>query len=174
VTREAEHFLRVSSSRPGRCLRRCSAQCWSPSPGGDLLGVNQASLFRSTRRPASCGRRRRGCRESFFQIRVPGARHRRHRRALRRAGVAVGRHTDSRFDSSADRASGYRTKSVLCVPIHDLGGRVFAVAQALNKRSGEPFDAADLRRFQEWMAALGVLLESWWRMSERGTRGGPG
>ena len=76
-------------------------------------------------------------------------------------------YADPRFNREADRATGYRTRSVLCVPIRDLDGRVFAVAQALNKQDGGAFDAADLRRFREWMASLGVLLESWWRMSGR-------
>ena len=63
---------------------------------------------------------------------------------------------------------------MLCVPIRDLDGRVFAVAQALNKNDGGTFDAADLRRFRDWMGSLGVLLESWWRMSGRaGTHKAP-
>ena len=54
------------------------------------------------------------------------------------------------------------------MPIRDSHGHVFAVAQLLNKQDAPAFDAADERRFQEFAAAIGVLLESWWRMSRRG------
>ncbi|RYY37524.1 GAF domain-containing protein, partial [archaeon] len=40
---------------------------------------------------------------------------------------------DPRFDRSMDTATGYRTKSVLCLPITDNKGRVMAVLQAINK-----------------------------------------
>jgi adenylate cyclase len=51
------------------------------------------------------------------------------------------------------------------VPLLDQQGRVFGAAQLLNKAGGAPFDAEDERRFVEFMASLGVILESWWRMS---------
>ncbi len=74
-------------------------------------------------------------------------------------------HADLRFDASVDRASGYTTRSILCVPLLDQQGRVFGVAQMLNKNTGAAFDADDEQRFQEFMAAVGVILESWWRMA---------
>jgi len=80
-------------------------------------------------------------------------------------------HADLRFDASVDRASGYTTQSLLCVPLLDSQSRVFGVAQMLNKRSGEPFDADDEQRFQEFMAAVGVILESWWRMARTAPAG---
>jgi adenylate cyclase len=68
------------------------------------------------------------------------------------------------FNPEVDRDTGFRTHSILCVPIADRGGRVFAVAQLLNKRSGEPFDANDERRFADFTRSIGVVLESWVRM----------
>ena len=50
------------------------------------------------------------------------------------------------------------------MPVKDRRGRVFAVAQVLNKTGDVPFDAGDERRFQEFATSLGVVLESWWRM----------
>ena len=44
---------------------------------------------------------------------------------------------------------------------------MFAVAQLLNKRSGECFDDRDERRFAEFTRSLGVVLESWVRMAAR-------
>ena len=69
------------------------------------------------------------------------------------------------FNREVDQRTGYRTRSILCVPIVDRQGRTFAVAQLLNKAGGVPFDAADERRFHELATSLGVILESWWRMS---------
>jgi putative methionine-R-sulfoxide reductase with GAF domain len=77
---------------------------------------------------------------------------------------------DLRFDPSVDRASGYTTRSILCVPLLDQQGRVFGVAQMLNKTGGAPFDADDEQRFEELMASVGVILESWWRLSRSGPR----
>jgi sigma-B regulation protein RsbU (phosphoserine phosphatase) len=50
---------------------------------------------------------------------------------------------DPRFDSSVDRRSGFRTRSILCVPIRNRNGRIVGVLQLLNKKDGE-FGAADL------------------------------
>jgi sigma-B regulation protein RsbU (phosphoserine phosphatase) len=50
---------------------------------------------------------------------------------------------DPRFDSSVDRRSGFRTRSILCVPIRNRTGRIVGVLQLLNKRDGE-FGPADL------------------------------
>jgi putative ABC transport system ATP-binding protein len=78
------------------------------------------------------------------------------------------------FNPDVDRQTGFRTKSILCVPLHDRRGEVFAVAQLLNKESGSPFDTADERRFAEFAGSLGVILESWHRMSRRRSAGSAG
>jgi putative ABC transport system ATP-binding protein len=69
------------------------------------------------------------------------------------------------FNRAVDQQTGYRTQTMLCVPIVDRRGRVIAVAQVLNKRGGVPFDAADEQRFAEFANSLGVVLESWWQMA---------
>jgi ABC-type lipoprotein export system ATPase subunit/putative methionine-R-sulfoxide reductase with GAF domain len=71
------------------------------------------------------------------------------------------------FNPEVDRQTGFRTRAILCVPLRNRRGEVFAVAQLLNKRSGSPFDDADERRFADFAASLGVILESWWRMASR-------
>jgi adenylate cyclase len=77
------------------------------------------------------------------------------------------------FNRAVDQRTGYRTRSILCVPLADKRGRTIAVAQLLNKSGERPFDAADERRMGEFAASLGVVLESWWRMGRagRGARG---
>lgn len=49
---------------------------------------------------------------------------------------------DERFDQSWDKASGYRTRQMLCKAIVNREGRTTGVFQLLNKREG-PFDDAD-------------------------------
>jgi putative ABC transport system ATP-binding protein len=66
-------------------------------------------------------------------------------------------HAEARFDKSADEESGYRTRSVLSVPIADARGQVFAVAELVNKRGGEPFDDGDEQRVRELTSSLAVL-----------------
>ena len=51
------------------------------------------------------------------------------------------------FNRAVDQETGYRTRTLLCVPISDQHGRVFAVAQVLNKRGDAPFAAARRARF---------------------------
>jgi putative ABC transport system ATP-binding protein len=71
------------------------------------------------------------------------------------------------FNREIDRGTGYHTRSVLCVPIHDRQKRVFAVAQLLNKRDGNTFTSADESRLVEFSNTLGVIVESWTRLNSR-------
>ena len=43
---------------------------------------------------------------------------------------------DVRFDAAWDRATGYRTRSTLCVPMKNQHGRTIGVVQVLNKNEG--------------------------------------
>src|SRR5262245_46240513 len=47
-------------------------------------------------------------------------------------------YADPRFQQEFDRRSGYRTRSILCMPMRNNLGRIVGVIQALNKRGG-PF-----------------------------------
>ena len=49
---------------------------------------------------------------------------------------------DPRFDAEWDRRTGYRTRSILCVPMKNQHGRSIGVVQVLNKASG-PFTTED-------------------------------
>ncbi|MCP3956710.1 MAG: ATP-binding cassette domain-containing protein [bacterium] len=71
------------------------------------------------------------------------------------------------FDPATDRQTGYRTRSILCVPILDAEGEVIAVAQVLNKQGGEAFDADDERQLTEFAEAMSAILESWRQMSRQ-------
>ncbi|MHC4505922.1 MAG: GAF domain-containing protein [Planctomycetota bacterium] len=74
---------------------------------------------------------------------------------------------DPRFNPQADRETGFRTRTILCLPIRSGDGRVFGVSQLLNRCDGKPFDAADEARFADFTSSIGVILETWWRMQKR-------
>jgi adenylate cyclase len=71
------------------------------------------------------------------------------------------------FNPEVDRKTGFRTRSILCVPLRDANDRVFAVAQLLNPRDRACFCEADEARFAEFTDSIGVILETWWTMSKR-------
>lgn len=52
---------------------------------------------------------------------------------------------DARFNEDIDIQTGYKTRSILSMPIKDASGEVLGVAQAVNKLSlkDEPFDEHD-------------------------------
>jgi sigma-B regulation protein RsbU (phosphoserine phosphatase) len=51
-------------------------------------------------------------------------------------------YNDERFEPDVDRRLGYRTRSLLCMPMRNKDGQVIGVLQLLNKRSGQ-FTASD-------------------------------
>ena len=79
-------------------------------------------------------------------------------------------YADPRFNQDVDRRTGFRTRSILCLPLHDRHGSVFAITQLLNRRDGEPFDRRDESRYAEFAGSLSVLLESLLGMGNRSSR----
>ena len=79
---------------------------------------------------------------------------------------------DPRFNAEIDRRFGYRTRAILGLPILDRRGEVFAVAQLLNRRDGEAFDAADAERVAPLLADMGVMLESLHALAPLAATGG--
>jgi len=87
--------------------------------------------------------------------------------AVATSGAAVridDAYADPRFNPEIDRRTGFRTRSVLAMPVRDRQGRIFGVAQLLNRRDARPFDPADEERFGRFAAPLGLILESWQRL----------
>jgi sigma-B regulation protein RsbU (phosphoserine phosphatase) len=62
-------------------------------------------------------------------------------------------YADPRFDQKIDQLTGFRTGSLLTVPVRDREGSLVAVLQLLNHR-GDGFSAADV----EFLAELGVAF----------------
>lgn len=52
-------------------------------------------------------------------------------------------YADPRFNQAIDRQTGYRTRSILTIPLLGHDGELVGVAQVLNKISGGAFDAED-------------------------------
>ncbi len=73
---------------------------------------------------------------------------------------------DPRLDRRADEITGYRTRSILAMPLRDRSGKIFGVAQILNRNDGEPFDLNDEQRFHDFLQSVGVLLETWRNMRQ--------
>ncbi len=69
-------------------------------------------------------------------------------------------YADDRFNPEVDRKTGYRTRSLISLPIKDRKGQVFAVAQLLNRHDGKPFDRHDEERFDLFISSLGIMLET--------------
>ncbi len=76
-------------------------------------------------------------------------------------------YADSRFNPEIDRQTGFRTRSVLCVPLRDAAGEVFAVTQLLNRKDGQPFTADDEEKFRQFAESLGVILDTLRQTVER-------
>jgi len=69
-------------------------------------------------------------------------------------------YADPRFNSDVDKRTGYRTRSILSLPIKNQQGDVFAVAQLLNRNDGQPFDQNDEARFMSFIESIGVIFET--------------
>ena len=69
-------------------------------------------------------------------------------------------YADSRFDQEVDRATGYRTRSILCMPITNKAGVRIGVTEVLNKKSGAVFGPRDEARLGAFTAQIAVLLEN--------------
>ncbi len=66
---------------------------------------------------------------------------------------------DSRFDKSVDHQTGYRTKSILCGPVHNLSGETIGVVQVINKKGG-PFNKKDEELFGAFVYQTAITVEN--------------
>ena len=71
------------------------------------------------------------------------------------------------FNRSVDQQTGYRTRSMLCVPIFRVSEEIFAVAQFINQRDGKPFSTEDEENFAAFAEPLGIILENCLEMRSR-------
>jgi signal transduction histidine kinase len=69
-------------------------------------------------------------------------------------------YSDPRFDSKWDTQTGYRTRTLLCVPVYDRNMSVLAVIQCLNKQGRRRFDEEDEELLRCVSGQCAVALES--------------
>ncbi len=67
---------------------------------------------------------------------------------------------DSRFFADIDRMTGYRTTSLLAVPLRDAAGALYGVLQVLNRRGGGRFTDEDQARLTAIAAQVSTALQS--------------
>jgi adenylate cyclase len=68
-------------------------------------------------------------------------------------------YADARFNPEVDRASGFRTRNMLAVPITDKAGEHVGVIQVLNKRGGA-FGPIDIRRAKAFGAQIAIAIQN--------------
>ncbi len=66
---------------------------------------------------------------------------------------------DPRFNQEVDRLTGYRTHSILCVPLK-IKDRVIGVSQVINKLDGTSFDAEDEETLSLLCANAAIAVEN--------------
>ncbi|HSA22701.1 MAG TPA: GAF domain-containing protein, partial [Myxococcota bacterium] len=66
---------------------------------------------------------------------------------------------DPRFNPEVDRESGYRTRSMLCVPLRGKLGEVLGAVQVLNKRGGH-FQVEDEALLEAMASQVSVAIEN--------------
>ncbi|XP_067435182.1 cGMP-specific 3',5'-cyclic phosphodiesterase isoform X1 [Thunnus thynnus] len=69
---------------------------------------------------------------------------------------------DPRFNAEVDLITGYKTQSILCLPIKNHRDEVVGVAQAINKKCGEngAFTEQDEKDFSAYLAFSGIVLHN--------------
>ncbi|KAM6894989.1 cGMP-specific 3',5'-cyclic phosphodiesterase isoform 2-T2 [Lycodopsis pacificus] len=69
---------------------------------------------------------------------------------------------DPRFNAEVDLITGYKTQSILCLPIKNHRDEVVGVAQAINKKCGEDsaFSEQDEKDFSAYLAFSGIVLHN--------------
>jgi sigma-B regulation protein RsbU (phosphoserine phosphatase) len=68
-------------------------------------------------------------------------------------------YADPRFNPEVDRATGYRTSTIMCVPLA-VKNRQIGVAALINKNGGGPFAAEDLELFTIIAAQASIAIDN--------------
>ncbi|XP_075465102.1 dual 3',5'-cyclic-AMP and -GMP phosphodiesterase 11A [Ascaphus truei] len=68
---------------------------------------------------------------------------------------------DRRFSDEIDKMTGYKTKSLLCMPIQNSDGEIIGVAQGINKTpGGAPFTEDDEKVMQMYLPFCGIAISN--------------
>lgn len=69
-------------------------------------------------------------------------------------------YNDIRFNPKVDLETGYKTKSILCMPVYNAAGEVMGAIQAINKLDAAGFNGQDEKRLSLAAIYSGKLLEA--------------
>ncbi|MEA5572060.1 GAF domain-containing protein [Calothrix sp. UHCC 0171] len=64
------------------------------------------------------------------------------------------------FSPELEKQMGYKMNNILCMPVLSSKNQTVAVVQLANKTGDNPFDQEDERRFRDFAASIGIILES--------------
>jgi adenylate cyclase len=64
------------------------------------------------------------------------------------------------FSPELEKQMGYKINNILCMPVLSSKNQIVAVVQLANKTGNSPFDREDERRFRDFAASIGIILES--------------
>lgn len=67
---------------------------------------------------------------------------------------------DARFYEGVDKISGFKTKSILCVPMRSTTGEIIGVIEAINRRGNLPFNTQDLSLLLEFADQAAIAIEN--------------
>lgn len=77
-------------------------------------------------------------------------------------------YADSRFNPEFDNKTGYRTSSMICMPIIDPRGEIIGAIEVLNKLDGQGFTTGDGKLLQAFSSLAGISLVNAWAYEELG------
>lgn len=66
------------------------------------------------------------------------------------------------FLAEVDRLTGFRTRSILAVPLTGVADELVGVVEVLNRRDGEPFDEEDLSLLSSFSPQISLALKTSW------------
>ena len=67
---------------------------------------------------------------------------------------------DPRFNQDVDLKTGYKTSSLVCMPVCNYDGEVIGVAQIMNKEKGAVFTEMDLKVFERYLTFCGIGIQN--------------
>ncbi|RZM81818.1 GAF domain-containing protein [Leptolyngbya iicbica] len=169
ITREFEHFLRAIDMINNESLENMLEQILEAFTLkiGQILQADRTTIFMvDWDKEELWSKIAQGDDEARLEIRVPvGKGIAGHVAASGECLNIPDAYASDLFNPKTDKETGYRTHSILCIPVFNKTKEaVVAVVQLLNKLdpSNQPtaFDSQDERSFREFASSIGIILES--------------
>ncbi|OHT13174.1 3'5'-cyclic nucleotide phosphodiesterase family protein [Tritrichomonas foetus] len=69
-------------------------------------------------------------------------------------------YSDPRFDKQVDLETGFKTRTLLTVPIYNNRGEIAGVTEMINRRDGSAFDESDIKMMNAFNVFCGISLDN--------------